>query len=68
MQTKNIFPKSLRFLTISFNQTNDVNVKIYETAHLTMFYVFKIKKQIPTLTLQMYCRLHFQFSRPHYHS
>jgi hypothetical protein len=39
-QTINIFPKSLRFFTISFNQANDVYVKIYETAQLTMFYVF----------------------------
>jgi hypothetical protein len=36
----NIFPKTLRFLTISFNQANDVYVKIYETGQLTMFYVF----------------------------
>jgi hypothetical protein len=35
-----IFPKTLRFLTISFTQVNDVYVKIYETAQLTMFYVF----------------------------
>jgi hypothetical protein len=39
MQTINIFPKILRFFTISFNQANDVYVKIYETAQLTMFYV-----------------------------
>jgi hypothetical protein len=34
------FTKTLRFFTISFNQANDVYVKIYETAQLTMFYVF----------------------------
>jgi hypothetical protein len=28
------------FFTISFNQGNDVYVKIYETAQLTRFYVF----------------------------
>jgi hypothetical protein len=33
------FPKNLRFFTISFNQVNDVYLKIYETAQLTMFYV-----------------------------
>jgi hypothetical protein len=66
MQTLNIFPKNLGLFTILFNQGNDVYVKIYETAQLTMFYVFKIKKQISTLTLQMYCGLHFQFRRAHY--
>jgi hypothetical protein len=40
MMTIYIFPKTLRFFTISFNQANDVNVTLYETAHLTMFYVF----------------------------
>jgi hypothetical protein len=40
MEIINIFPKTFRFFTISFNQTNDVYVKIYETAQLTMFYVF----------------------------
>jgi hypothetical protein len=35
MQTVNIFPKTLRFFTASFNQANDVYVKIYKT----MFYV-----------------------------
>jgi hypothetical protein len=44
MQTKNIFPKSLCFFTISFNQANDVYVKIYETSQLTMFYVFLNQK------------------------
>jgi hypothetical protein len=39
------FPKTL---SISFNQANDVYVKIYETTQLTMFYVFKIKQQIST--------------------
>jgi hypothetical protein len=32
----NIFPKTLRFFTISFTQANDVYVKIYETAQLTV--------------------------------
>jgi hypothetical protein len=40
MQPINIFPKTFRFFTISFNQAKDVYVKIYETAQLTMFYVF----------------------------
>jgi hypothetical protein len=44
MQTVNIFPKTLRFFTILFNQANDVHVKIYEAAHLTLFYVFLNKK------------------------
>jgi hypothetical protein len=43
MQTINIFPKILDFFTISFNQANDVYVKICETAEQTMFYVFKSK-------------------------
>jgi hypothetical protein len=34
----NVFPKTLRIFTISFNQPNDVYVKIYETAQLTMFF------------------------------
>jgi hypothetical protein len=38
--TINIFPKTLRFFTILFNQENDVYVKIYKTAQLTTFYVF----------------------------
>jgi hypothetical protein len=33
-------PNFFRFFTISFKQANDVYVKIYETAQLTMFYVF----------------------------
>jgi hypothetical protein len=33
MMTIYIFPKTLRFFTISFNQANDVNVTLYETAH-----------------------------------
>jgi hypothetical protein len=65
-QTINIFPKTLRFFTISFNQANDVYVKIYETTQLTMFYVFLNQKT--RLTLQMYCGLHFQFRRAHYHT
>jgi hypothetical protein len=53
-----------RFFTISFNQENDVYVKICETAQLFCFF----KKQISTLTSQMYCGLHFQFRRVHYYS
>jgi hypothetical protein len=34
------FPKNSSFLQNFFNQANDVYVKIYETAQLTMFYVF----------------------------
>jgi hypothetical protein len=52
---------------ISFNQTNDVYVKIYETAQLTMFFKSK-NKYVSTLILQMYCGLHFQFRRAHCHS
>jgi hypothetical protein len=37
-----IFPKTHRFFTISFNQANDVYVKIYETAQLTTFYVANV--------------------------
>jgi hypothetical protein len=45
-------------------QTINVFPKVYETAKLTMFYVFFLtKKQVSTLTLQMYCGLHFQFRR-----
>jgi hypothetical protein len=33
------FTNTLPFFTISFHQANDVYVKIYETAQLTMFYV-----------------------------
>jgi hypothetical protein len=43
------FSKNSRFFTISFNQANDVYVKIYETAQLTKFYVFLNKKQNPRL-------------------
>jgi hypothetical protein len=42
------FPKNS---TVSFNQANDVYVKIYETAQLTMFYVFLIKEQISTFSV-----------------
>jgi hypothetical protein len=44
--TTDIFEKvkirrlNFRFFIISFNQANDVYVKIYETVQLTMFYVF----------------------------
>jgi hypothetical protein len=35
------FPKNSSFFhTIKFNQAKDVCVNIYETAQLTMFYVF----------------------------
>jgi hypothetical protein len=37
-----IFPKTHRFFTISFNQANDVYVKIYETTQLTTFYVANV--------------------------
>jgi hypothetical protein len=37
----------IKIFTISFNQANDVYVKIYETAQLTMFYVFKSKNKDP---------------------
>jgi hypothetical protein len=59
MQIINIFQKTLRFFTISFNQANDVYVKIYETGQPAMFYVFQMKKQRSPLTLEMYCGLHF---------
>jgi hypothetical protein len=39
---KNIFPKTIRFFTISFNQANGVYVKIFATAQLTMFFNKKI--------------------------
>jgi hypothetical protein len=68
MQTINIFQKTLRFFTISFHQATDVYVKIYETAKLTVRFMFsKLKKQISTLALKMYCGLHFQFDRAHGH-
>jgi hypothetical protein len=35
-----IYASAVRLSTISFNQANDVYVKIYETARQTMFYVF----------------------------
>jgi hypothetical protein len=38
------FPKNSSFWTISFNQANDVYVKIYDIAQLTMFYVFLNQK------------------------
>jgi hypothetical protein len=43
METINIFPKTLRFFTILFNQANDVYVKIYETAQLKSMWTVKIK-------------------------
>jgi hypothetical protein len=46
-QTINIFLKILRFFTTSFNPANDVYVTIYDTAQLTMFYVFKSKNKHP---------------------
>jgi hypothetical protein len=39
MRKQNVI-KMLRFFTISFNQANDVYVKIYKIAQLTVFYVF----------------------------
>jgi hypothetical protein len=68
LQTIDIFSKTLCFLTTLFNHANDVYVKIYETAQVTVFYVFSINKQKSTLTLQMYCGLHFQIRWAHYHS
>jgi hypothetical protein len=44
MQTINVFPKTLRFFTISFNKANDVYVKIFETTQLTMFYILLNQK------------------------
>jgi hypothetical protein len=61
------FPKNFVF-SVSFIQASDVYVKSYETAQLTMSYVFLIKKQISTLTLEMYCGLYFQFRRAYYYS
>jgi hypothetical protein len=67
-QTINKCTKTIRFFTISFNQANDVYVKIYETARLTMFFKLRNKYPISKLILEMYCGLHFQFRRAHYHS
>jgi hypothetical protein len=53
IQTINIFPKTFRFFTILFNQTNDVYVKIYEAAQLLCFMFFKYKTN-------MY--IHFKFA------
>jgi hypothetical protein len=61
MRKQNVI-KMLRFFTISFNQANDVYVKIYETAQLTMICVFQINKKIST-----YFGLHLQFRRAHYY-
>jgi hypothetical protein len=49
--------QNLRFFPISFNQANDVYVKIYEIARVTIFYVFFFfnQKQISALSLEMYC-------------
>jgi hypothetical protein len=44
------------------------NMQSIQVRSTTMFYVFQIKKQKATLILQMYCGLHFQFLRAHYHS
>jgi hypothetical protein len=46
MRTMNVFPKTLCFNTISFNQANDVYVKIYETARLTVLCFLKQKIEI----------------------
>jgi hypothetical protein len=40
MRKQTFSQKLFVFFTILFNHTNDVYVKIYETAQLTMFYVF----------------------------
>jgi hypothetical protein len=68
MQTINILSKTLHFFTISFDQANDIYVKIYETAQVTVLCFLIKKKQKSTLTLQVYCGLHFHFPRDHYHS
>jgi hypothetical protein len=38
------FPKNLRFSTVSFNQANDVYVKIYETAQLRFCFLNQKRK------------------------
>jgi hypothetical protein len=43
MQTVNIFPKTLRFFTASFNQANNVYVKIYKTNYVLCFFQSKNK-------------------------
>jgi hypothetical protein len=45
MQIINVFPKALHFFRISFNQANNVYVKIYETAQIPVLY-FLNKKNI----------------------
>jgi hypothetical protein len=67
MQTINIFPKTLRFFAISFYQGNDVYVKIYETAQLTMFYVFLNKKTNIHVNFGNVL-LRFRFRWTHYHT
>jgi hypothetical protein len=67
MQTINIFPKTLRFFTISFDQVNDVYVKIYETPQLTMFYFFYQNQSNIHINFARVLWLHFQFHRTHYH-
>jgi hypothetical protein len=63
------FPKNSSFFHNFIIHANDVYVKIYETAQLTVRFMFsKLKKQISTLALKMYIGLHFQFDRAHGHS
>jgi hypothetical protein len=45
MQTINIFPKTLRFFTISFNEANDLYVEIYETAQVRSALCFLNQKR-----------------------
>jgi hypothetical protein len=48
----------------------DVYVKIYCTANYVLCFLNQKTNinEISTLTLQMYCGLHFQFRQAHYHS
>jgi hypothetical protein len=48
-----IFPKTVPFFTISFNQKNDVYAKIYETAQLTFANVFWVAFSIPSASLSL---------------
>jgi hypothetical protein len=43
-----------------------LDAHLYEIEYMS--YVFLIKKQISTLTLEMYWGLHFQFPLAHYRS
>jgi hypothetical protein len=62
MQIINIFPKTLPFFTNSFNKANDVYVKIYETAQLTMFYVFDSVGSISLVKYPAECSLFYMIS------